>query len=314
MGALIALLSLSALGQGVMPTPHCKFRPIYTTLPLNLNEILTGDLTGFSTGYNIEFRVATGNDTASVKQKLVLNDRTQQKFSRVVSHHVEQRGNSWGTGVHFVVESGNATYLWTGTLKEHSSVPVLDDPVLVEYSSNTRCFDAVVFREQHLAIVDCVVFSTNSVGLVGLRNQFIYVDLNTRQPTKHVNNEMYVSFMNITARRMTRFHDDHTGYWYVIRTYIVAGVDAANVGNTYMELFDASDANDLQILRVVDRSYLGLSVLAITDFKVYLGDIFVLDYGSGLIRLDITKGQHLTVFGHLRQEGFRRFSVYSDNL
>ena len=87
-GILFSLLCLVALGQGVMPTPHCKFNPLYSTLPLNLNEILTGDLTGLSTGYNMEYKVSIGGEIASIKEKLVLNDRLQHPFARVVSHHV----------------------------------------------------------------------------------------------------------------------------------------------------------------------------------------------------------------------------------
>jgi hypothetical protein len=313
-GILLAVLCITTLGQGPMPTPHCKFRPLYSNLPLNLQEILTGDLTGFSTGYNTDFKVKTGADIASVKEKLVLNDRMNHPFARVVSHHIEQKGNAWGSHYHFVVEDGSATYLFTGTIKSQQSVPVLDDPIIVEFSNNTKCFDAVQFPDHGVAIVDCVVSSTNSLGFLGLRNKFIYIDLATRQPTKQVDNEMYVGFSNITSRRMTRFQDPQTGYSYMLRTYIAGGVDTSNIGNTYMEFFEASDPSELQILKVVDRSYLGLKTLSIADFKVYLGDIFLLDYASGLFRIDVTSGQHLTVLGHLRAEGFRRFSVYSDDL
>jgi len=198
------------------------------------------------------------------------------------------------------VEDGSATYLFTGTIKSKESIPVLDDPVIVEFSSSTRCFDVVVFSQQGVAIVDCVIYDTDSLGVVSLKNQFIYIDLKTHQPTKHVDNEMYVRFSNITARRMTRFNDPKTGYQYMLRTYIAGGVDSANIDNTYMELFEASDPSDLQILRVVDRSFLGLATLSITDFKVYLGDIFILDYGTGLFRIDITSSQHLAAFGHFR--------------
>jgi hypothetical protein len=125
---------------------------------------------------------------------------------------------------------------------------------------------------------------------------------------------MYSDFKNITKRKLTRMHDPATGYEYVLRAYLAGGVDADNVGNTYLEVFSAYDPMDLQIMKVVDRSYLGLNLLAITDFKVYLGDIFVLDYLSGLFRLDITKGQHVTITGRYLGDGFLRFSVYSDDL
>jgi hypothetical protein len=81
-----------------------------------------------------------------------------------------------------------------------------------------------------------------------------------------------------------------------------------------LEFFSAYDIEDLQLLRVIDRSYLGLKELALTDFKIYLGDIFVLDYFRGIYRLDITRGQHIVITGHYEGEFFTRFSVYSDDL
>lgn len=58
-------------------------------------------------------------------------------------------------------------------------------------------------------------------------------------------------------------------------------------GNTYMEIFSVRDPYDIQIMKVLDRTYLHTNTLSIIDAKVYLGDIFFLDYINGLYRLDI---------------------------
>jgi hypothetical protein len=54
--------------------------------------------------------------------------------------------------------------------------------------------------------------------------------------------------------------------------------------------------------------------LSIVDFKIYLGDIFFLDYWSGLYRLDILRSNHIVITGRYLKEGFYRFAVYSDDL
>ena len=54
--------------------------------------------------------------------------------------------------------------------------------------------------------------------------------------------------------------------------------------------------------------------LSISDVKLYLGDIFVLDYETGLFRLDILKSQRVRITGKYSDFGFKKFSVYSDDL
>lgn len=165
-----------------------------------------------------------------------------------------------------------------------------------------------------LAIVDCVKQSGNSSNFIGAQNKFIYIDLATGNVKKTVMNEMYVPFTWISKRSFRRYHDPHTGYEYIIRAYLSNGVDAAHRNNTYLEFFSASDIEDLQVMRIVDRSFLSLPELFMTDFKIYLGDIFLLDYLRGLYRLDITHGQHIVITGRYEAEFMTRFSVYSDDL
>jgi len=68
-------------------------------------------------------------------------------------------------------------------------------------------------------------------------------------------------------------------------------------------------------VRVMDRSFLGQDKLSITDFEVYLGDVYILDYFSGVIKFDISKQQSIIVVGRYRTDsGFTRLGVYSSNL
>jgi hypothetical protein len=68
-------------------------------------------------------------------------------------------------------------------------------------------------------------------------------------------------------------------------------------------------------VRIMDRSFLHQKKLSITDIDVYLGDLYILDYFSGLIRFDISKQQSILIVGRYRTDsGFTSFGVYSSNL
>lgn len=50
------------------------------------------------------------------------------------------------------------------------------------------------------------------------------------------------------------------------------------------------------------------------DAEIYMDDIFLLDYDTGLYRLDILQSQRVSVTARYRDAGFTRFGVYSDDL
>lgn len=65
----------------------------------------------------------------------------------------------------------------------------------------------------------------------------------------------------------------------------------------------------------MDRSFLNQDMLSITDFKVYLGDIYILDYHKGVISFDITPSQNIVVKGRYRTDsGYISMGIYSNNL
>ena len=65
---------------------------------------------------------------------------------------------------------------------------------------------------------------------------------------------------------------------------------------------------------MIDRSFIHAKTFAITDVKVYMGDIFVLDYLNGLYRFDFMKNQEVRITGRYDKDGFYKFNVYSNNL
>lgn len=51
------------------------------------------------------------------------------------------------------------------------------------------------------------------------------------------------------------------------------------------------------------------------DFQVYLGDMYILDYHTGVTRFDITPAQDIVITGRYRTDsGYHRMGVYSNNL
>lgn len=68
-------------------------------------------------------------------------------------------------------------------------------------------------------------------------------------------------------------------------------------------------------MKVMDRSYLLQDRLSITDFKLYMGNMYLLDFHSGVIVFDITSSQNILITGRYRTDsGFHRMGVYSGNL
>lgn len=106
-----------------------------------------------------------------------------------------------------------------------------------------------------LAIIDCMK-TTVDHGVVTLQNSFHYVDLTSGNITKIVKNPMYVPYTKVTQRKLIKFHDPHSGFQYLLRGYISNGVTKALEGNTYFEIFSITDPYNIQIMKVVDRTYL----------------------------------------------------------
>lgn len=69
------------------------------------------------------------------------------------------------------------------------------------------------------------------------------------------------------------------------------------------------------VIKVMDRSYLHQEELSITDFKIYLGDMYILDWHSGVISFDISPSQNVIIKGRYRtSSGYHKLGVYTNNL
>ena len=100
-----------------------------------------------------------------------------------------------------------------------------------------------------------------------------------------------------------------------MRAYFGDAVNHEQSHNTYLEIMLVNEWKWPVTLKIMDRSFLLQDKLSITDFKVYLGDMYILDYHSGVTRFDITEAQDILITGRYRSNGgYIRMGVYADNL
>lgn len=102
---------------------------------------------------------------------------------------------------------------------------------------------------------------------------------------------------------------------YLIRGHFAEKVDEKFHHNTYLEVLKVDNPMKPWTLKVIDRSFLHQPKLSIMDFQIYLGDIFILDFHSGVIRLTLWPSQHVVIDARYRTDsGFTRMGLYSGNL
>jgi hypothetical protein len=113
---------------------------------------------------------------------------------------------------------------------------------------------------------------------------------------------------------MQIYTERFSGNTYLLRGYMYDGVDANFENNTYIDVFMVSKPLEPWIVSVIDRTFLGMSTFRAADLRVYLSEIYVLDYTKGLHRIKINTEEDLIYSGFYEAKGFNRFAVYSNNL
>ncbi len=259
--------------------------------------------------------MATNSSYASIGRKWYTLDRAYSYYPNIISHYVEHQGNTVGRDSFLLhVNFAGATQLSYGIIRDKNRLPEVSSTVIVTTEKDVTCFDAALFMDHGLAVVDCAkkgstVFSTYT-------NYWYIIDLTDHSVKKKLVNDLYVGYSSITRRSLMKFsHPEAGGYNYMLRTYYSDSVDQLHSDNTYMEIFivPVDDPTDIQPLRVIDRTSLHIPALRIMDAEIYLDDIFLLDFDTGLYRLDILQSQRVAIMGQYRDYGFTRFGVYSDD-
>jgi hypothetical protein len=158
-------------------------------------------------------------------------------------------------------------------------------------------------------MVDCV-----QQGNYALQNIFLYVNTSSQQVIqKRVMNDMWIGFTQISRRKI--FHYTEDGEEYLWRAYFADSVDEIHRNNTYAELLLINDPFRPWTIKVMDRSFIHQEKLSITDFRIYLGDMYILDWHTGVISFDITPSQNIVIKGRYRTAGgYHKLAVYANNL
>lgn len=124
------------------------------------------------------------------------------------SHHIDKRGNAWGSTFIALTERSERTFVHYGVLNSNKSAPVVNNMISVENNTNTTCFDAVQFKQQDLILVDCVIklAKPNTRGQV-LQNIFYYFRISDGTFLKTIKTELYVNYRSITRRSLLIYSD-----------------------------------------------------------------------------------------------------------
>jgi hypothetical protein len=305
---LLAALLLSLAAASVAPVPTCNSpRTALQDLPISLRETQSFDLNDFFSGYNLNFSIPTKPEFVFLRDKLTTLKQTAKNQSGLRNYHLGSEGNSWGSVLVTLSVFGNDTIVRWGATPANESLPVLTNEAVVTSDPSMRCYDAVWFRAEMIALVDCTKNTT-----FGLQNYFLYVNTSSNAVLPPVKNDLYVPFTNIWHRKI-RLHTED-GYHYLIRAFFAEHVDQWD-DNTYLEIMSVNNPVKPWTIRVMDRSFLHQDKLSIMDFEVYLGDIYILDYHSGVIKFDITTSQTIVIAGRYRTDsGFTKMGVYSSNM
>ena len=305
------VLVWAAMALSPEPAPTCSPPTVFfKEFPITLNEIQTFNVDDLFTGFNLQYNLSSSApDFVHFRDKFKLTHSTPYPQKGLTSYHLEHRGNEWGKELITLSEEDTMTKIRWGFTSANDTVPSLTEEVTVENEKDIRCFDALLFRAKHLALVDCMKKVT-----FGYKNIFMYVNITSQTVIpRTVENDMYIPFTQVSRRRMFLYEEN--GYLYIVRGYFANSVGEHHTHNTYLEVMVANDPFKCRTLRVIDRSFLHEDKLSIMDFKVYYGSIYMLDYHNGVTVLSITNSQQISINGRYRTDsGFEKLGIYIGNL
>jgi hypothetical protein len=304
-----AALLLSLATASKAPIPSCNSpRIALQDFPISIQETQSFDMNDIFTGYNLNITIPSRPEFVFLREKLTTLKKAPKNQSGLRNYHLSNEGNNWGAALVTISVFGNDTTIRWGSTPANESIPSLTNEAVISSDPSMHCYDAVWFRAEMIVMADCAKNST-----FGLQNYFLYINTSSKAILPAVKNDMYVPFSNIYHRKVRLLTEDN--YHYLIRAYFAEHVDQHFDDNTYVEILSINNPLKPWTIRVMDRSFLHQDKLSIMDFDVYLGDIYILDYHSGVIKFDITTAQTIVIDGRYRTDsGFTRLGVYSSNM
>lgn len=136
------------------------------------------DTADFFSGYNLKVTLGSNNSWAAVSQKWNMLDQKNQYFPNIISHYIEPKDNSVGRDSFLLYKDLVGTTMLTyGILKDKTSLPVTNSTAIVTTDKDVSCFDAALFLDHGLAIVDCA--KKTGTLFNSYRNYWYIIDLTT---------------------------------------------------------------------------------------------------------------------------------------
>jgi len=156
-------------------------------------------------GYNLDIQLTSNNTFATLSKKLRELDRMNTYIFEMVSHYIEKKDNSVGRDSFILYKDMTGSYHFSyGTINDKNSLPQFNTTMIVTTDKNVKCFDAALFLDHGLAIVDCLRVNVNNDDQP-FTNIFFYLDLTGHTVAKVIQNEVYADFRTVTKRKLAKF-------------------------------------------------------------------------------------------------------------
>jgi hypothetical protein len=131
-------------------------------------------------------------------------EQRNQYFPNIISHYIEPKDNSVGRDSFLLYKDlTGSTLISYGIIQDKKKLPEVNSTAIVTTDKDVVCFDAALFLDHGLAVVDCAKKSGSIIS--SYRNYFYIIDLTNHSLKKLVENDLYVSFREITRRKLMKF-------------------------------------------------------------------------------------------------------------
>ena len=174
------------------PIPKCKTGFYYRTLPLIADESAILRLDSIFNGYNLNYNLSGQEEW---KDYITLGEKMKGKkevpdvpMVGLKNYHIQRKGNAWGKSFIALAERGERTYVHFGILNNNESAPIINLYISVENNTNTTCYDAVVFMDKGIIIVDCAVHTSKDSHGYSYHNLFYYFKISDGSFIKSIEN------------------------------------------------------------------------------------------------------------------------------
>ncbi len=84
-------------------------------------------------------------------------------IAQVISHYVEKKDNGVGKDSFILYKDITGSFHFTyGVISDKNSLPQFNTTMIVTTDKNVQCFDAALFLDYGLAVVDCLRVNVNN--------------------------------------------------------------------------------------------------------------------------------------------------------